>query len=385
MKKNVKVTYICHACLLIEIYDIKIITDPWIIGPCWADNIWQYPPPKINPEDISDIDFIYISHGHEDHLHSETLKRIDNNIKSKAKTIAPDFGKPYLKKALISNGLTNLEIMKNKTSFFLSKNIKATIFNCDNGVDDSSLLIETDEGNIFMQTDNLMSNDLAREIGSKYEIDIAFIMTSRTGIFPGFYELNTDKLEISAKNKTIQSYEIATAIIENLKPKYVVPYASDLCYLGELYYMNHFHRKSKNDFVNYVKSKNLSINTILLGPGDEINLLKKSLIKNKISSHDFDGKKLPLFGYKKRHEVYKYRKEEEKYNEIDIKNDIELFINKLNKASEKWSRKNFNILWQIDTLSYGIIELEHLLPSKIRYIRKKENKAYDLKLYIHGY
>ena len=84
MNQNIKITYLCHACLLLEIDGIRIITDPWLVGPCWANNIWQYPPALILPEEISDIDYIYISHGHEDHLHSETLKRIKPEVKSKA-------------------------------------------------------------------------------------------------------------------------------------------------------------------------------------------------------------------------------------------------------------------------------------------------------------
>jgi len=308
MKQNIKITYLCHACLLLEIDGIRIITDPWLVGPCWADNIWQYPPAQILPEEISDIDYIYISHGHEDHLHSETLKRIDPIVKSKAKIIVPDFGKPYFKKALIANGLTNIIFIQNESSISLSNDIKATIFNCDAGDDDSSLLIETKEGNIFMQTDNLMTSNLAKRIGSKYDIDIAFVMTSRTGIFPGFYELEIDKLRMLADKKSKKSYEIVTSIIKGLKPNYVLPYASDLCYLGELYYMNYFHRKSKNNFVKYVKDNHLNFETVILGPNDEINLLNKKLKKTKLSLHDFDGNDLPLFGYKKRHEVFKKKK-----------------------------------------------------------------------------
>ena len=38
-----KITYITHACLLIEIKGIKILTDPWLKGPCWGGSLWHFP------------------------------------------------------------------------------------------------------------------------------------------------------------------------------------------------------------------------------------------------------------------------------------------------------------------------------------------------------
>ena len=69
-----KITYITHACLLIEIQGIKILTDPWLKGPCWGGSLWHYPTHNYTIKKIPKPDYIFFSHGHDDHFHEETIK-----------------------------------------------------------------------------------------------------------------------------------------------------------------------------------------------------------------------------------------------------------------------------------------------------------------------
>ena len=87
-------TYVTHSCILIELNGKKILTDPWLAGPSWGNNIWHYPPPKQTPEDFHDIDFLFISHAHDDHLHPESLARMTNQSKS-VPCLIPNFGAKY--------------------------------------------------------------------------------------------------------------------------------------------------------------------------------------------------------------------------------------------------------------------------------------------------
>jgi hypothetical protein len=76
-----KITFIGHAALLIELGNIKIISDPWWAGPCFGVQWWLYPPPNLEPLKNVVPDFIYISHGHSDHLHPGTLRRLPKSAK----------------------------------------------------------------------------------------------------------------------------------------------------------------------------------------------------------------------------------------------------------------------------------------------------------------
>ena len=68
-----KTEYVSHACLYIETSDTKILIDPWFNGPSYQEQ-WNVFPKPVNTAFLSGIDYIVITHGHEDHLHADTLR-----------------------------------------------------------------------------------------------------------------------------------------------------------------------------------------------------------------------------------------------------------------------------------------------------------------------
>ena len=80
--EDVKIRYISHASVLISFSGINMLTDPWLLGPAFSNGWWLKEPPKVRLDDIVKItDIIYVSHNHPDHLHEETLKKFNKNIK----------------------------------------------------------------------------------------------------------------------------------------------------------------------------------------------------------------------------------------------------------------------------------------------------------------
>ena len=75
-----KITYISHAALLIEVDGLKIVTDPWLKGSSYCEQWFLFPKPS-GIEQTFDADFILYSHGHEDHLHPESLKLLNKDAK----------------------------------------------------------------------------------------------------------------------------------------------------------------------------------------------------------------------------------------------------------------------------------------------------------------
>lgn len=70
-----RVTYVNHACLLIELGSTRIATDPWFEGPAFSGQ-WNVFPKPVNTADVDEASVVLISHAHEDHLHEPTLRRI---------------------------------------------------------------------------------------------------------------------------------------------------------------------------------------------------------------------------------------------------------------------------------------------------------------------
>ncbi len=78
-----KVKLLSHASILIEVDGKKVLTDPWYFGTAFNDG-WELSYKPILEEIkayIHDVDIIWISHEHPDHLHFPTLKWIAEFIK----------------------------------------------------------------------------------------------------------------------------------------------------------------------------------------------------------------------------------------------------------------------------------------------------------------
>lgn len=76
-----RIESIGHAAILIETKGLRILSDPWWAGPCFGSQWWIYPKACVEPVEAAPVDFIYISHGHVDHLHNGTLSRLPKTAK----------------------------------------------------------------------------------------------------------------------------------------------------------------------------------------------------------------------------------------------------------------------------------------------------------------
>nr|XP_015797661.2 cytidine monophosphate-N-acetylneuraminic acid hydroxylase [Nothobranchius furzeri] len=72
---EVKVTYLTHACMELQLGQKRFMFDPWLKGPAFARGWWLlHEPPDDALDRLCAADLIYISHMHSDHLSYPTLK-----------------------------------------------------------------------------------------------------------------------------------------------------------------------------------------------------------------------------------------------------------------------------------------------------------------------
>ena len=74
----IKLKYLSHSSFLVTCGKTKIVFDPWLKGQAYYKQWFLWPLAAKGAIDI-EADAILISHGHEDHLHSETLKSMSKN------------------------------------------------------------------------------------------------------------------------------------------------------------------------------------------------------------------------------------------------------------------------------------------------------------------
>src|SRR5258708_22400921 len=82
MKKPLTITYVSHASILLDGDFGRLICDPWILNePIYAFTTWKFPAAVIPPEELTTgLDYLYVSHAHEDHLHIPSMDRLPRDI-----------------------------------------------------------------------------------------------------------------------------------------------------------------------------------------------------------------------------------------------------------------------------------------------------------------
>jgi L-ascorbate metabolism protein UlaG (beta-lactamase superfamily) len=75
--EGIRIRYFGHACILVQTKSVSILFDPVISYPIKADNI-----PRYTLSDLPDsIDYVVITHNHQDHVMFETLLQLRHKIR----------------------------------------------------------------------------------------------------------------------------------------------------------------------------------------------------------------------------------------------------------------------------------------------------------------
>ena len=217
---NVK--FLGQACTLIEIKEKRILCDPWIVGPCNV-NSWYHLNRRIHTKkDIpTDIDYIYISHEHTDHFQSETLKEFDRNIP----IFICKFPTERFYNSVIKEGFKDVNVLNSWEKKTLDKNLEITIIkNSELMLEDSALLIKSNEGTIFCQTDCGMSYESLQRV-REAKPDLGFFKFGAANWFPVTYNYEKDRKTTISKKRKVDKLTGFVNYVKATKPKYAIPYA----------------------------------------------------------------------------------------------------------------------------------------------------------------
>ena len=219
-KGKVSIRWINHATVIIECNGVKLMTDPWLFGPAFLTGWWlatTSPVDSINL--LKEVDYVYISHNHPDHLHAETLSLLNK----RKPIITPKFisasSKIFLQKLGFENVITCdfIDIIE------LGENFQFSILKSGDFRDDSGIyLCANGHEFLFTVDSNFLNSNVLPE-----KIDL--LMTSFAGGATGFplcYENYTEdeKIKIIKRNRNSIKANVIR-YIKQVQPKYYMPYA----------------------------------------------------------------------------------------------------------------------------------------------------------------
>lgn len=227
-----KITYISHATLLIEADGLKIATDPWVMGSAYCEQWYLFPKP-IAPELIHKADVVLYSHGHEDHLHIESLKTIDKN----AKVFYPYSWYPGTPAFFAGLGFSNNKELLNEHTIHLSKHVRVTYL--ANNLD-TVMVIEHGTEVLVNINDALpsaspaMIQHMLAKIKKRWpKIDYVFSSYGSASYFPNtvhYAGKNDEEIGLLRERFFLNNF---CTLVDSLSPKVAVPFASDFVLLDD--------------------------------------------------------------------------------------------------------------------------------------------------------
>ncbi len=227
-----KITYISHATLLIEIGQVKIVTDPWVKGTAYC-NQWYLFPRAIEPHLIEQADYVLFSHGHEDHLHPPSLQMIN----TRAQLFYPYSWFGGTCEFFNVLGFQSVREIKSEETVELTKNIRVTYL--ANNLD-TVMVIEA-EGQVIVNINDALPSASAamigyfvRKIKSRWpKIDYLFSSYGGASYFPNtVHAPEKNDVEI-AQTREVFFLKNFCRIADSLSPECAIPFGSDFILLDD--------------------------------------------------------------------------------------------------------------------------------------------------------
>ena len=91
-----KITHLGASTIIIEHNGKRILFDPWLDDGIVYGAWYRWPSSNIKVEEIGKLDYIIISHIHEDHCSPGTIKKLNKDSEVIIMDRAPNFVKKFL-------------------------------------------------------------------------------------------------------------------------------------------------------------------------------------------------------------------------------------------------------------------------------------------------
>ena len=253
-----KVQYIKSACVLIENEGTRVLSDPWLTDGAYYGSWFHYPPLRVGPGDFNDVDYIYISHIHPDHLDIATLKQMNREIP----ILIHEYQEKFVLRILQSLGFTSVTEVSHRKEFPLAPGFTVEILAADDcrpelcgksfgcaATTDTRLTGQIDSMALFRGTRTILNaNDCLYEMASAVcdyinettdGVDLALIGYSGAGCYPQCFENYSDaerNQKADAKKRQFLIY--AEQYLNHLKPAHFMPFAGQYTLGGSLVRLN---------------------------------------------------------------------------------------------------------------------------------------------------
>lgn len=216
-----KVTYIADSTFVFEHEGIRLLTDPWIGTTIYGGSWVQFPKPTVRAEDIGPLDYIFISHIHEDHCDPATIAKLDRNATILLMERKPDFVEGFLKR----HGF-NFKAIRKIPAFSpvaLSDSLTVETLDADpdhelNSLIDSALLLHAEGRTIYFSNDNPPYPRVVDRL-RKCDVALALVLASGGSGYPACYaSLSEEERRVERDRIVLKYFDLFADTVSDIRP-----------------------------------------------------------------------------------------------------------------------------------------------------------------------
>jgi CMP-N-acetylneuraminate monooxygenase len=222
--RRVSIRFLSHACLLIDFDGLRVISDPWLLGPCFMTGWWPALPPKDDALDLMcSADAVYVSHNHPDHMHEETLAVLRAR-RPDIPVLVPDFETGSTIQPVREMGFSNVQALTFNSLYRLGNGpVLLSLLKSGDFRDDSGLYMASDNCSALLVVDAKSLNGMCLPRGVDF---LAASFAGGASAYPWCYEHHSveqrdeiNRRYLGAMRKRVVDHIRATT------PRLYMPYA----------------------------------------------------------------------------------------------------------------------------------------------------------------
>jgi UDP-MurNAc hydroxylase len=268
------------ATAVLEHKGVRMMFDPWLDDGIFHGSWHHYPPLDLAISDVGRLDYIYISHIHEDHCSAGTLRHLDKNATLLVMDRKPNFVLDFLERN-DRFGFSGIKLVQARSPVVLQDGLVADIIEADPSdemafIIDSALVLDWDGYIILNANDCLPYQGMIDYVISKYgSPSLALLPYAGGSGYPSCY-LNLSEKQKQAECSRIrnQRTEVFVDSVRQLNPVRAMPFADQYAVVGSRGALNKYigHPPSPAAVRGAMHDAGLIDKLILLRSGQEYDL-----------------------------------------------------------------------------------------------------------------
>lgn len=245
---ELEITYVSHACLKIRGEFGTLLCDPWFLNePVFNFSTWKFPAAVMPPEQVvEDVDFLYITHSHEDHFHVPSIDCFSRDVQ----VVLPEYeNHPGLRAHTVERvmrrlGFHNIRKLRPWNTIRLNDTTPFTVIpsaaSRSHDWENSGFVIEHPGCTLINMNDNLSDEALCAQISKRFpHLDIGFIQSAGVTMYPGCFRMSQEQMRAEAARRQ-HGFADQRRMMDLLRPDRIVPFAGDFCWLDDRYLHNNW-------------------------------------------------------------------------------------------------------------------------------------------------